>query len=144
MTEEPRPKLNLWPIAAAACGLFGLLSYFMVFVRFETLRDTAALNLALVAGAVAAGLRGLVLARRRGGAWRTLGAGFGLFIAAASAGLLGAYVFELSSSLPEPTQVTLELSELPDLTLRDHDGREVALSSLRGNRALLVFYRGYW
>ena len=144
MSDARRPKPNLWPIAAAALGVFGLLSYFMLFARFETLRDTAALNLALVCLAVAAGVWGLVVARRRGGVWRTLGAALGLFFATASAGLLGAYVFTLSSQLPAPEQATLELSELPELTLLDHEGQEVALASLRGSRALLVFYRGYW
>lgn len=32
----------------------------------------------------------------------------------------------------------------PDFTLPDEEGRPVALASLRGHTALLVFYRGSW
>lgn len=144
MTEEKRPSLNLWPIAAAVLGVSGLMSYFMLFARFEMLRDTAALNLALVGCGMIAGAWGFIVARRRGGLLRVLGAGVGLALATLSAGLLGAYVFSLSSQLPAPEQATLELGELPDLALLDHEGSELSLSSLRGTRVLLVFYRGYW
>ena len=39
MTDAARPKPNLWPIAAALLGVAGFLTYFMVFARFEWLRD---------------------------------------------------------------------------------------------------------
>lgn len=32
----------------------------------------------------------------------------------------------------------------PDFTLTDHFGRRVALSEARGQKVVLVFYRGYW
>lgn len=32
----------------------------------------------------------------------------------------------------------------PDFQLVDQDGRRVALSALRGQKVVLVFYRGYW
>jgi peroxiredoxin len=33
---------------------------------------------------------------------------------------------------------------LPDVTLKDQGGKNFRLSSLRGKRVLLIFYRGYW
>lgn len=33
-------------------------------------------------------------------------------------------------------------SQAPDFTLKDHEGRDVRLSSLRGQRVMLVFYPG--
>jgi hypothetical protein len=32
----------------------------------------------------------------------------------------------------------------PDFALRDQDGKELKLSSLRGKRVLLLFYRAHW
>jgi cytochrome oxidase Cu insertion factor (SCO1/SenC/PrrC family) len=32
----------------------------------------------------------------------------------------------------------------PDFRLKDQDGNAVALSGQRGNRVVLVFYRGHW
>jgi cytochrome oxidase Cu insertion factor (SCO1/SenC/PrrC family) len=32
----------------------------------------------------------------------------------------------------------------PDFKLADQTGRQTALSSARGRKAVLVFYRGYW
>lgn len=34
--------------------------------------------------------------------------------------------------------------QAPDFTLRDQDGHDVTLSKLRGEKVVLVFYRGYW
>ncbi len=32
----------------------------------------------------------------------------------------------------------------PDFELKDQDGKTVKLSSLRGTKVMLVFYRAYW
>jgi peroxiredoxin len=32
----------------------------------------------------------------------------------------------------------------PDFTLVDQDGKRVTLSAAHGQKAVLVFYRGYW
>ncbi len=32
----------------------------------------------------------------------------------------------------------------PGFTLRDQSGKRISLSSARGHKAVLVFYRGYW
>ncbi|MGZ7031292.1 MAG: redoxin domain-containing protein [Thermoanaerobaculia bacterium] len=34
--------------------------------------------------------------------------------------------------------------QAPDFTLTDQNGRAVTLSSARGHKVVLVFYRGYW
>lgn len=35
-------------------------------------------------------------------------------------------------------------AEAPDFKLVDQDGKRVTLSALRGQKVVLVFYRGYW
>lgn len=44
-----------------------------------------------------------------------------------------------------PPQVSSAVGERdPDFALPDQEGRTLRLSSLRGKRILLIFYRGYW
>jgi cytochrome oxidase Cu insertion factor (SCO1/SenC/PrrC family) len=46
--------------------------------------------------------------------------------------------------LPKP-QITSAVGQVaPDFTLPDQDGAPVRLSSFRGHRVLLMFYRGAW
>jgi hypothetical protein len=144
VSESPAARSNLWPLAGASLGLFGLGSYFALFARYPALRDSAALNLLLVlAGLVVAG-RGLDLALRRGGALRLAGASLAMIVAAGCAALLGLYVLGLSKGLPAPSEQTLALERAPDFTLSADDGSPVSLAALRGRRVLLVFYRGAW
>lgn len=123
----------------------GALSYFTYFVRFPVLRDFPWLNLPIVlVGLLASGWaawRAWSLPQRyRGRVLGTLGVVFSLLIA----GLFCAYVFVLSYRMPEPAVASLTLNAAPDFTLRDARGGEVQLSALRGQRVVLVFYRGYW
>jgi len=46
--------------------------------------------------------------------------------------------------LPKPQSSFASLQPAPDFTLNDQDGKPFTLSSLRGSRVVLVFYRGYW
>jgi cytochrome oxidase Cu insertion factor (SCO1/SenC/PrrC family) len=46
--------------------------------------------------------------------------------------------------LPKPQVESAAGQPAPDFTLRDQSGQAVRLSGLRGNRVLLIFYRGYW
>ena len=46
--------------------------------------------------------------------------------------------------LPKPQSPFASLKSAPDFTLNDQDGKPFTLSSLRGSRVVLVFYRGYW
>jgi cytochrome oxidase Cu insertion factor (SCO1/SenC/PrrC family) len=46
--------------------------------------------------------------------------------------------------LPKPQSVFASLQPAPGFTLNDQDGKVFTLSSLRGSRVVLVFYRGYW
>jgi len=48
------------------------------------------------------------------------------------------------SILPKPQSSFVSLQPAPDFTLNDQDGKPFTLSSLRGSRVVLVFYRGYW
>lgn len=46
--------------------------------------------------------------------------------------------------LPKPQSQFADMQTAPDFALNDQDGRPFTLSSLRGSRVVLVFYRGYW
>jgi cytochrome oxidase Cu insertion factor (SCO1/SenC/PrrC family) len=58
--------------------------------------------------------------------------------------LLAAGFVAWKSILPKPQTSFVSLEPAPDFTLNDQDGKPFTLSSLRGSRVVLVFYRGYW
>jgi cytochrome oxidase Cu insertion factor (SCO1/SenC/PrrC family) len=58
--------------------------------------------------------------------------------------LLGAGFVAWKTILPKPQSSFASLQPAPDFTLNDQDGKPFTLSSLRGSRVVLVFYRGYW
>jgi hypothetical protein len=117
--------------------LFGAISYFTLAVKFPDLRDTAVVNLVLVAAGLVITTWGLF--RRRN--WKSW---LGFLSGTTLAGLFLYYIFGLSSQLPGP-QTAPSVGDLaPPLTLPDQTGRVLSLDDLRGERVLVVFYRGYW
>jgi len=46
--------------------------------------------------------------------------------------------------VPKPQIASAEGQPTPDFTLKDQDGNPFHLADLRGNRVVLIFYRGYW
>jgi len=118
-------------------ALTGLVTYFTVAVRFPDLRDSAIVNLVLVIGGTAIAAWGLF--RRRN--WKSW-IGFGA--AAFFASLLCGYVFVLSSQLPSANNAVAVGAAAPQLALPDQTGRMVSLDDFRGERVLVVFYRGFW
>ena len=54
---------------------------------------------------------------------------------------LTALAFALSAFGGQPLKVG---QQAPDFMLGDQDGKAVTLSSARGHKVVLVFYRGYW
>ncbi len=46
--------------------------------------------------------------------------------------------------VPAPQIASAQGKAAPDFTVKDQDGRDFTLSSLRGAPVLLIFYRGYW
>ena len=62
-------------------------------------------------------------------------------------GILILFLLSLSASsqvLPRPQITTAAGKQAPNFTLKDQSGKDFRLSSLRGQRVLLMFYRGYW
>lgn len=45
---------------------------------------------------------------------------------------------------PKAQVVSASNRPAPDFTLKDANGQDFTLSSLRGHKAVLYFYRGYW
>ena len=58
--------------------------------------------------------------------------------------LLAAGLVAWQMIVPKPQSSFASLQPAPDFTLNDQDGKPFTLSSLRGSRVVLVFYRGYW
>ncbi len=58
--------------------------------------------------------------------------------------LLVAGLVAWKMELPKPQSSFTSMQPAPDFTLNDQDGKPFTLSSLRGSRVVLVFYRGYW
>jgi cytochrome oxidase Cu insertion factor (SCO1/SenC/PrrC family) len=58
--------------------------------------------------------------------------------------LLTAALVAWKMILPKPQSSFADRQPAPDFTLNDQDGKPFTLSSLRGSRVVLVFYRGYW
>ena len=121
----------------------GMVSYFTVFVRWPALRDFPWVNLPLVLAGVALSI--LAFRRRRRTALQSrILAGAGRGFSALIAGLFFFYVFFFSSTLPTATTLTAELEQAPDFALSDQHSRVVSLADLRGEKAVLVFFRGFW
>lgn len=53
-------------------------------------------------------------------------------------------LFWRAIQVPKPQIASAEGKRAPDFSLKDQDGRNFTLSSLRGTPVLLMFYRGYW
>jgi cytochrome oxidase Cu insertion factor (SCO1/SenC/PrrC family) len=67
-----------------------------------------------------------------------------VFLTAVFLLLLAAGFVASKMILPKPQSSFADLQPAPDFTLNDQDGKPLTLSSLRGSRVVLVFYRGYW
>jgi hypothetical protein len=147
MSEAQHPRLDrpnraVW--LAPLVALAGLASYFTLTVRWQALSDFPWLNLAILAGAVAASARALPRAWSRGGVARRLGAALGLSLSSLSAGLLTYYCFVLSYGVPQAATALATGEPVPALTLPDHRDQPVDLAQLADGDAVLVFYRGHW
>lgn len=126
-------------------GIVGLVSYFTFFVNYPAFRDHALLNLVLVCAGVAFSTRALMRVWRAGRSWWAKTGGLvGLAFSLLCAGLLFGYVFSMSYSMPEPAVKTLALEVLPEVTLMNQSGDEVALHERDSKRLILTFYRGHW
>jgi len=55
-----------------------------------------------------------------------------------------AVVLFAQMNLPKPQSNFTQGHAAPDFTLKDQDGKDFHLADLRGSKALLIFYRGYW
>ncbi len=149
-TPSPdRDKTRRWPKHAVWIGtlitLFGVISYYLYFVRFPDLRDVPLVNLPLSwFGLILCGAGSWhVLTRGR----RTLGKVLAVVLFLLTfgvAGLFNGYVFVFSYQLPEAAGAMAVQESGPDFALLDHNGESVSLSSFRGRKVVLVFYRGFW
>ena len=57
---------------------------------------------------------------------------------------LAAFVAFALYQYPKAQVVNASNREAADFTLKDANGVDFTLSSLRGHKAVLYFYRGYW
>ena len=149
-TPSPdRDKTRRWPKHAVWIGtlitLFGVISYYLYFVRFPDLRDVPLVNLPLSwFGLILCGA-GSWHVLMRGGRTRGKVLATGAFVLTlVVAGLFNWQVFVFSYQLPDSTIAMAVQEAAPDFALLDRGGESVSLSSFRGRKVVLVFYRGFW
>lgn len=135
--NRPRKTFNHAAWIGPLVALVGFLSYFTLAVRHPDLRDSAVVNLVLVFGGLAIAAWGL-LRRRNWKSWIGFGA------AGVVAFFFSAFIFAFTNQLPSPDSAPAVGSAAPPLELPDLNGRTMSLDGLRGERVLVVFYRGYW
>ena len=120
----------------------GMVSYFLVFVRWPVLRDFPWVNLPLVLAGFVASVAAF-RRRRREALVSLLSAWSGLGFSTLVAGLFCFYVFSYSSTLPAAGS-TLQIDRAPDIALANQHGDVVSLADMRGKNVILVFFRGFW
>lgn len=134
--QAPRTRDDMvW--FGALVSVVGLVGYFFVSAGFPSLRDTAWLNLLIVACGFALSIAAV---RRR----RSVASVAGAVLSFLCAALLVGYVFVLSEQLPDAEGVIAIAAEAPDFSLTDHTGATVSLEHVIGKPLVLVFYRGFW
>lgn len=118
-------------------ALLGLVSYFVWAARYPSLRDSAWLNLLLVAAGTSIAVWAVVK-RSNWKSWVGVAAAAGLTC------LLFGYVFVLSSQIPSAETAVAVGAPAPPVDLLDHAGQMVSLGDYLGRRVVVVFYRGFW
>lgn len=147
-TSDSAPSSS-WIVRHAAwigpiASLFGLVSYFVVFVRIPALRDFPWVNLLILAGAVTLSFIGLRRARGRSGRAR-IGAAVGFVLSVGFAGLLVAYCFVLSNQLPPAENAAKTGAPVPEIVLSGSDDAPIDIrKASEQSPVILVFYRGFW
>jgi len=144
-SRDSKPLRNhaLW--LGPVVTVFGVLSYFMYFAKYPTLRDFPWVNLPLTIlglGISVVGVRRVFTQadRYRGKIKGSLAFLFSLFFT----GLFVAYVGYITYQLPAPNSTTQALDTAPSFSLKDQNGEVVNFSDFKEKRLILTFYRGYW
>ena len=131
-----------WPLwSGFALSIAAFVSYFLFFMRFPAMRDTAWATFLLFAIAIGLLILGLRRASgRRILAWivTALGIGIAAFFCAGV----------MMAPLPASESATAVGAKAPDFVLLDTNRHPVGLAQLLAapgtKGVMLVFYRGYW
>ena len=143
--NDPRrwPKHAVW--LGVVITFAGFMSYYFYFAQFPDLRDFPVINLPLVLMGMVATAAGCWGVFRQGGSLLVKSlAGLGLLLTVGIAGFFNVYIFSMSYQLPVSSAAPATESAAPEFALLDHESQSVSLSDFRGQKVLLVFYRGYW
>ena len=146
-------RFNWATLSGFILSLFAFLSYYFIFVWFETTRDFPWANLLLIAGAVAL----LVFGLRKGFAREKSTLSKVLTSVATVLGLAVCVLFVFvyfffARQLPPSTGAPHVGQKAPEFTLPNTSNKPVTLSELLSTPVgdkppkgvLVVFYRGYW
>lgn len=148
-TAPPVDKPKRWPKHAVWMGVaitsVGFLSYYSYFAQFPVLRDLPVVNLPFVfLGVIVTAAGCWQIFKQRGGVLGKSLSGLGLVLTLVITGFFNFYIFSMSYQLPESSEAMTTDATALDFTLLDHNSRSVSLADSRGQKVVLVFYRGFW
>ncbi|MDW8239473.1 MAG: hypothetical protein RMM98_07650 [Acidobacteriota bacterium] len=137
----PRRNHAIW--VGVLLSLVGLLTYIPT-VRVPALRDFPWINLPLMIAGVLVSALGLWRAVKQPLLYRGKRLSVvGLLVSLTLTGLF-CYGLFLAAQLPALTETAQTLTRAPDFALSDQNGLPASLSSFRGKKLVVTFYRGYW
>ncbi len=142
------PRRNFLPLAGFLVCLLGFASYFFLFALFPVTRDVPWANWLLFAAGLALLGAGIARAFRRPEVYR--GRVLGPILGVLGLAVVGFFLYATlvaTRDLPASPDAPKVGQKAPDFTLRDSQGRPVALRDLVGPGkpwVVLIFYRGYW
>ncbi len=135
--------------------MFGVVSYFPLFVRWPITRDVPWVNFLVLAAGLLLLASGIKRAFGRPQQYRgkILGPIFG-FLGIAVVGLFCFLIFYGGKQLPKSADAPRVGQKAPEFVLTDTDHKQASLASLMATPmansqpapkgVLLIFYRGYW
>lgn len=151
--EKRRRNWHIW--GGFLLCIFGVLSYFLIFVRYPITRDIPWANYLILATGIGFLISGLRRAFGQPQLFR--GKIVGPILALLSLAAVGSFcflIFYATKQMPKAAGAPRMGQKAPDFVLTDTDNKEVSLASLittplanssaPTKGVFLIFYRGYW
>ena len=142
-TPKNWPKHALW--LGFVVSFVGMVSYFLYFAQFPELRDVPLLNSPIVLlGVLLCGAGCVQVLRHSASGLGKVAASVTFLLTLGVAGLFHTYIFYISYQLPAAADAPASAAAAPLFALQDQNDQTVSLADYRGDKVVVVFYRGHW